>query len=365
MGRQDVLTGSRAPLVAEVLSGAWRVSPPTLDLTPGRFHDAAEYCRGSGTAPLLWWRARNTDLREAPDAGRIHNSYRLSSVRAAVHRQTLARVIPALREGGVEPVLVKGWAAAHAYPEEGLRGYTDHDICVRERDAAGARRVLGALGDIGCTIDLHVGFGTLDEEPEDDLMTRSVLADCGGTPVRLLAPEDHLRVLCRHFLRHGGARPLWLCDIAVAVESRAPGFDWDRCLGPKRRVANWVLSTLGLAQELLGMSRQGTPLEHQAARPPRWMVTSVLDAWDRDHGPILRISDGLLASASFKQLRKHWPNGLQATVAVRGPINGMPRLPFQLAACVPGAVRVATGVIQRWQSRPRSRYGAGPTSAVW
>ena len=46
--------------------------------------------------------------------------------------------------------------------------------------------------------------------------------------------EDQLRQLCLHLLRHGACRPLWLCDVAVMLESLPGDFDWDRCLGGDR-----------------------------------------------------------------------------------------------------------------------------------
>jgi hypothetical protein len=36
----------------------------------------------------------------------------------------------------------------------------------------------------------------------------------------------------------------------------------------------------------------------------------------------------------LRELRRHWPNGIEATVDVHGPLNAWPRLPFQVAACV-------------------------------
>ena len=45
-----------------------------------------------------------------------------------------------------------------------------------------------------------------------------------GLDVRVLSPEDDLRFLCLHLLRHGAVQPLWLCDICVLLEARANDF---------------------------------------------------------------------------------------------------------------------------------------------
>jgi hypothetical protein len=47
-----------------------------------------------------------------------------------MHASSLTRVVTRLREGGVEPVLVKGPSIARLYPERGLRPFEDLDFCV-------------------------------------------------------------------------------------------------------------------------------------------------------------------------------------------------------------------------------------------
>jgi hypothetical protein len=74
----------------------------------------------------------------------------------------------------------------------------------------------------------------------------------GDIPVKVLSPEDHLSMLCVHFLGHGGWRPIWLCDIAAAMESLTESFDWQTCLGEDTRRAGWILSALACAHEILG-----------------------------------------------------------------------------------------------------------------
>jgi hypothetical protein len=335
-------------VLAKALEGAWRPNPPPLDLTPADFGLASQLYLTSGTAPLGWWRVRQSALGRAPETGELRDAYRRFTLRAVLQQQALARVVTHVRARGIEAIVVKGWAIARRYPEPGLRVYSDHDLCVRRKDFAQTLVLIAELTDLGGLVDLHDGVAKLDRQHEDDLFAQSILVDCGGTPVRVLRPEDHLRVLCCHFLRHGGARPLWLCDVAVAVETRGKDFDWSRCLGPTRRVAGWVKSTLAAAHQLLGMSLDGTPLVGDPRPLPRWLIPTVLQAWGAGHEAIPPGADLLLQPRRiFADVWRHWPNGLQATVAVRGPINRAPRLPFQVAACVPGAWRIARDTLRR------------------
>ena len=164
----------------------------------------------------------------------------------------------------------------------------------------------------------------------------------------MLAPEDHLRVLCYHLLRHGVSRPLWLCDVALAVEERPPDFDWARCLGPNRRVADWVACAIGLAHRLLGARIDDTPLPARARQLPSWLVPIVLREWSESTGRSPRWP------AHLKRPRQllaegpaHWPNGVRATVELRQPFNEWPRLPYQVAASLRGAARFVKNATRR------------------
>ena len=68
-------------------------------------------------------------------------------------------------------------------------------------------------------------------------------------------------------------------DIAAALESRAPEFDWERCLGGNARRSDWVACTLGLAHRLLGASLENTPVVDRARTLPTWLVSTVLRQW--------------------------------------------------------------------------------------
>jgi hypothetical protein len=139
-------------------------------------------------------------------------------------------------------------------------------------------------------------------------------------------------------LQHGAYRALWLCDIAVVLESLPEDFDWEYLLRGDVRPAGWVASTVCLAHQLLGARLDGIPTALTDREPPRWLLPAVLSQWSKkehymDSVPSMAYSlrhPGHL----LKALRLRWPNPIQATVRVGGPFNELPRLLFQLLECV-------------------------------
>jgi hypothetical protein len=285
----------------------------------------------SGAAGLAWRKIRDSDLRHSGPARQFQAAYRSQSLAAALHERRLKQVIPVLRNLGAEPLLVKGWAIARLYPEPGLRPYCDMDLCVSPAHHAAAAAAVKIREIQACAVDLHVGFGKFYERDEDHIFERSRLVKLGDLDVRVLGVEDDLRFLCLHLLRHGAARPLWLVDVAVLLESRPADFDWDRCLSGSRRHADWVACALGLAHRVLGARLEGIPVDARAKRLPRWLLPPVLKEWgtpcESPRQVAAYLGRPILLS---RELLNHWPNPIQATMTVHGPINHLPRLPFQV-----------------------------------
>jgi hypothetical protein len=236
------------------------------------------------------------------------------------------------------------------YPEEGLRPYGDIDLCFGPDRYLQAMAVLKSPDASKYSVDVHEGFGKLDDVSLDELMARSEPARLGAARFRLLGSEDQLRILCTHLLRHSAWRPMWLCDIGAAVESRPASFNWDRCLGPERRQADWVACAIGLAHQLLEARVDDTPASDRAKQLPRWLIPDVMKNWDRPfperYPPLsylppmstyLRHPRGVL-----KAIGTRWPDPIEATIRLRGPFNEMPRLPFQIGNAVWRTVRFLT-----------------------
>lgn len=347
-------TTQRSRLLAELLWGCWRSSPPESKTCAEEVAELMPLLLESGAASLMWWQLRGCDWMHLQFAQELQQAYRYSTIQGDLHQHGIKQVFTLLRSVGVEPVLVKGWAAARLYPEAGLRPSGDIDLCVHPAQYDRADATLKDWTDHHFSVDLHKGFASLDRESAEVLYSRSQLVGLGDVSIRVLAPEDHLRVLCIHFLRHGAFRPLWLCDIAAAVEGRPSGFDWDLCLGRDRRRADWVGCTIGLAHQLLGASVDDTPVKRRSEGLPRWLIPTTLMQWEApntmEHGVMrhraamgryLRNPSGLL-----NDLRNRWPNPIEATVSVGGPFNDLPRLPFQVGDCIARSARFVRGLPQ-------------------
>lgn len=324
-----------------MLAGAWRNTPDTDRTQHLPLERCAPLLLQGGVGSLVWWSVRDAELARTPAARPLRQAYRLSALGAKLHAHHLTRAVSVLRTAGVEPLLAKGWAVARLYPEPGLRPPGDIDLCVRPEQYAKAKAALRQAEPAVAGVDLHDGlsrdtaFARMDDRGLEALYERSTLVALDGVPVRILGPEDHLRLLCLHMLGHGAWRPLWLCDVAVALESRPPGFDWEACLSGDERRSDWVICALRLAHQLLGAEIGGTPLEDRAQCLPRWLVPTVLRQWETGSNLLRRRSLGFALrhpSRLLTEMRQHWRSPIEATVELHAPFNEWPRLPFQLLA---------------------------------
>jgi len=360
---------SRGGLLAKVLAGAWRHSPPALEMSAEELTEITPLLLGSGAGAMGWWRVRHSDLCTSPPAQQLQEAYRSSSLHSGIHKHEIQQVFKLFRASGVEPVLIKGWAIARAYPEQGLRVYGDTDLCVRPEQYAAAEAVWRSPEARPYWVDLHRGFEKLDDRSADELYTRSQLIKLGDTEVRVPGPEDHLRILCVHLLHHGAYRPSWLCDIGAALEARPAGFNWDDCLGSNRRRADWVGCAIGLAHRLLGARVDDTPVAERARRLPRWLLPAVLKQWENpcpvDQGQ-MKIKLPMAAylrhpSGVLQALRYRWPDPIGSTIAVEGAFNEIPRLAFQLGYC---AARIIKFLPQIPRSLRAHSSSADPQSSL-
>jgi hypothetical protein len=343
----EAFIGSRGRLLPATLAGSWRRSPTPIECSAKELEEIAPLLLKSGAAALAWWRIRHSDSRDIPAARQLHQAYRLYTLQAAIHQQTIERVITLLRSFEIEPILIKGWAVARLYPEHGLRPYADIDLCVRPEHFAAAELALKNLPDEQYVVDLHRGFVKFDGADFDQLDARSQVVRIGELDVRVPCAEDHLRILCIHLLREGAWRPLWLCDIAAAVELRPANFDWDRCLTENHKRAKWIICAVSLTQQLLGADVRDTPAAHRSTRLPSWLIPTIMKEWEsempsmklRHRAPManyLRRPAGILSG-----LRHRWPNPIEATISLRAPFNELPRLPFQLGTCFARTAKLA------------------------
>ena len=342
---RKALAESCGRLVAVALAGSWRHSPPVLECSATELEEIAPLLLSSGAGALAWWRIRHSALRDVPAAQGLHQAYRLNTLQAALQQRTIAQVITRLRAVEIEPILVKGWAVARLYPELGLRPRGDIDLCVRPEQFAAAEAALRGLPAQRYGVDLHRGFEKFGGGSVEGCYARSRLIKLGETEVRVLSAEDHLRVLSTHMLREGAWRPVWLCDVAAAVESRPANFAWASCLTEERRLADWVSCALRLAHQLLGADIRNTPAAQRSEALPGWILPTILHEWaaalpsmsQRHRAPMasyLRHPAGV-----WQGLRHRWPNPIEATVSLHGRFNALPRFPFQIGTCLARAAK--------------------------
>ncbi|HLA96750.1 MAG TPA: nucleotidyltransferase family protein [Pyrinomonadaceae bacterium] len=244
------------------------------------------------------------------------------------------------RDQGIEPILIKGWAISRFYPDNHLRTYTDIDLAVSSAEVDKARLLLQTDSAKRLSVDLHDELRHLDTLGWDDLFARSALIDLEGASVRVLSEEDHLRVLCVHWLTDSGSSKERLWDIYYAVDRRSPGFDWAKCLGSVSDTRQkWIISAIGLANKYLRLSIEDLPFAEEAKRLPKWLTESIEREWE--HGiPLRGLYDSLHDWHEFmRQMRKRLPpNPVYATIECEGEFDDRSRWRYQLKSLLIRAI---------------------------
>ena len=254
---------------------------------------------------------------------------------------------------GIQPILIKGLAADLYYPASEFRDSVDMDIAVASKDFEAAKRINLSPEAKGLAIDLHCELRHLDTLGWAELFERSesVLFDSGK--IRILCPEDHLRVLSVHWLTDGGANKDRLRDIYYLIQNRPNNFDWDRFLNQVGNVRRrWLVCTVGLAKKFLGLDLSDTPIPDAADSLPPWLVKTVENEWS-DVTPLRGLHACLDDRHMFvKQLKKRLPpNPICATVLMNGSFDAKTRIFYQIGTSLqrigPSIANIAKGLLNR------------------
>jgi Uncharacterised nucleotidyltransferase len=325
--------------LAEILAGTWRQASFRKPVfSSERLHRLAPLLTAGGGAALTWFRIRHhkSDFSR-PVVNLYRETYIASVARAASHEAELERILSALQAAGIRSILLKGWSVSRLYPENGLRPSGDIDLWIDPAQRAQASEVLKAVAIGRQSVDLdHDQFRRFETRSFAEFYDSCDTVRLGLTPIKVLQREDQTRTLCLHFLKHGGWRPIWLCDIAVLLESSTAAFDWELCLGSDAKRARWIGCTIALARDLLDARIPPGAPRCVTARPPGWFTRTILREWSNPSVPNATSFAFLIPELKSRPwtlkstMRDRWRNPIQATVDCNRAFDALPRWPYQL-----------------------------------
>lgn len=345
--------------IAEALSGAWRADPRLPIAAPDDLIRIAPIVLSTGAGPLLWERIGGLpSLADSKEVAGLREQYRTAWLFAAMQAEAIERIAGILEPAGLVPIIFKGWAAAQFYAVPALRPVGDIDLCAPPGRYTEMATLLashandvpdsGLDGDESTIVftlnldlpgqvtrvDLHRDLDRLHLQPLAGIYERSRLAPIGSANIRTLSLEDHLRLVCLHFLLHGAWRPVWLCDVSAMLEALPENFDWELCLGDDKLVRHWIAVVVSLASELLDAHPKIVPADFPQSQLPQWLVPAVLRQWSRpfsEHMPRARLDHvlGQLPKQTLVEVAARWPDPITATISLNGIFDSKPRWPYQ------------------------------------
>ena len=279
---------------------------------------------------LLLFLLVQTDI--SPQNDSPTDAARWSAIQRKVQEHNVLQAFALFRENGIEPILIKGLAAAVNYPDSMHRPSIDMDLAVAASNFQSASVFANGLPANGLAIDLHMELRHFDTLSWADLFSRSQQIKTEVGSYRVLCPEDHLRVLAVHWLNDGGVNRERLWDICYLIENRSADFDWDRALNvvsPRRR--RWILCTIGLAHRYLGLDLSGTPVAIDAADLPEWLTKTVEREWKNGVKlfPLWAVLRDRVKLWQQLKLRIN-PNPIRATIEMEGSFDARTRIFYKV-----------------------------------
>ena len=283
----------------------------------------------------------------------LNDTTRWNIIKRKASETRISQAFFLFRSHAIEPILIKGIAADLYYPRSELRDSVDMDIAVASKDFEAASSINASADAQGLAIDLHCELRHLDTLPWDELVERSQTVTFESGTIRVLSPEDHLRVLCTHWLTDGGANKSRLWDIYYLIKNRPADFEWERFLSvvePKRR--RWLTCTIGLAERFLGLDLSGTPVHKVSDELPAWLIKTVEAEW-ADNVPLRGLYTSIDDPQMFlKQLKKRLPpNPISSTVLMNGSFDAKTRIFYQIGTSLqrigPAVVNLSKSLLRR------------------
>jgi hypothetical protein len=259
--------------------------------------------------PLLWHNLLSLGLRD-PLMGRLKGIYRHSWLANQVLFRDLREALGILTRVGIDALVLKGAALAHAYyPNPGMRAMDDIDVLVRPADIAAA---LSALQDHGWAptlarperllvvmhalamrkargrdLDLHghLFAGSMRADVDAERWARAVVIEHPHATWRALDPTDQLLHVLVHGVEADPPTVQWIADATMILRGAGDGIDWTRLVTDADREGRG-LAVAAARRELhgvLGLPADGPRtrlssgvrhtiserLEHRVAAAPR------------------------------------------------------------------------------------------------
>jgi hypothetical protein len=355
--QQVHVTSRDGSAICALLRGSWRPNRSSVAVDFDQLSSLEHLIVSTGAGPLVWRGIRDRpDLVDYEAGESLKQSYRTSQIFTEIQSLAIERVVRILEPAGIVPLSFKGWAVARYYADPGTRPSGDIDLCAppgRYQDAAGllARQSdLPADFAIGETstglsldwelpgqvtrVDLQRDLDRFRLSPLDEVFARAERVPVGSAHVLVPCAEDHLRLICLHFLEHGGWRPTWLCDVGAVLEAVGSGFDWERCLGTDRLVRQQVLTVVRLAHELLDARIDALPADCRLEALPRWLVPAIMKQWSRPFSayfprPLFSYVLTRWPDKIASEIAARWPDPVRATFELGRAFDDRPRWPLQ------------------------------------
>jgi hypothetical protein len=233
-----------------------------------------------GLAPLLYSYLRRAEVDVPHPAVRQLQALTIRHRHASrVRTAVLGEIVPALRNAGIDVLVLKGGALAHIlYPRPDLRPMRDLDLLVKQVDVArvqatlatmsgyaperhpdgehAAHHVTAAVVREGVRVSVETHY-TLHGLQLDDIQRRiDFQLHPDGPTAQTLGYEETMWYLCRHAVGHTNVfesiRLIWVADVVGFAEQFADRIDWDR-----------VRDRFPLALNVLSLFHWITPLSQQ------------------------------------------------------------------------------------------------------
>jgi hypothetical protein len=269
------------------------------------------------------------------------------AARAALREVQIEQLLSRVSFSDADLILVKGWAHARLFPEPGLRPNGDVDLFVLPGSYERVLPVFKATPPVDpqevVPVDLQTTWVDLPDRTWGQIYAHSRVVPLRSAKIRILGPEDDLRLSCLHLLRHAVEQPpsgnlFWLCDVSVILENLPDDFDWDYCLAGRRAHSRWILALSRLANEVLGANLDRCPVGRLPESVPSWMVNTFLRVWGhllRDVHPRPYPLPVAMAIRDIRDmpraLTERWPSPLQSIYRLSWPISGVPGRLAQVA----------------------------------